>query len=355
MKAIGVSCVLVLLLVAAQAEASYLVGQNTMTAWATSEWGGYPPSNTLDSSVESIWAGNGGDADPYLRYDLGESKTLDKFAMAVGRSDPANRPKDFRLWVTDTLTTGDITGWASPLLDSTFADTSAAQEFTFTAATGQYVYLLFDGQPYNFAAGSYATVGDVKVYAEGDPPPPPPGGGKIDTTGWTATASSVVFNSGSYDGSKAIDGNEGSDWVSGKGEAGEDGSLPENLKIDMGQAWNVCKIRYRSRTCGVDVTKDYKFWVTDTSVDADGSDLTAVLGEATAEGAFASGGSVWADIFLDTPVEGQYVYFQGDSSYGGYSGDVSASEIEVYWIPEPASAFLLLSGGVLAVCRRRKK
>ena len=105
----------------------------------------------------------------------------------------------------------------------------------------------------------------------------------------------------------------------------------------------------------MDTTKDYKFWVTDTDTAPSGSDLTAVLGAATAEGTFAPGGSVWTDVILDTPVEGQYVYFQGDTSYGGYSLQVSAAEIEVYWIPEPATLVLMGLGGLGMLLKRRRK
>ena len=163
---------------------------------------------------------------------------------------------------------------------------------------------------------------------------------------YTATASSeygIHWNA-----AKAIDGNGTTDWVA-------TGSPPENLKIDLGAEYLVDKVRYKSRDCGIDMTKDYKFWVTNTNFTLDGSDLTnapASLGAATASGQFPQTGNLWVDITF-TATTGRYVYFQGDTSWS--SNNTSASEIEVYEVPEPASAMLLLTGGVLAVCRRRKR
>ena len=169
MKVIGISCVLVLLLAAAPAGASVLIPQSELTAWSSGQYSGYGASNTLDGDRNTIYAADNS-ATPYLRYDLGAVYSVDKITIINRTTDAHDRPKDYRLWVTNTLTTGDISGWTDPTVDDTFADTADLQEVTFAATSGQYVYLLLDGTPYTYSVNyTKGTVGEFNAYEVPEP------------------------------------------------------------------------------------------------------------------------------------------------------------------------------------------
>ncbi len=150
------------------AGASTLIPQSQLTAWASTLFDGiYPGSNTVDGNVGTIWAAGNTD-NSYLRIDLGATYTVDMFTIE-GRADNTDRPNAFKLWVTDTLTDGDITGWTDPVLESNFLSQQAVQEINFTPTSGQYMYVLLVGTPYNYSGMSRGCIAEFNAYQVPEP------------------------------------------------------------------------------------------------------------------------------------------------------------------------------------------
>jgi glucosylceramidase len=118
------------------------------------------------------------------------------------------------------------------------------------------LYLVFRGDPPETAVSGIANLNSIKFVAPGAPPDP---GGPLPRTGWSVTASPTSGSEGN-----AIDGNAGSRWTSGTGQA--DGHW---FRVDMGAPQTFDRVVLDSGTGNdyargyrVDVSNDAATWTT---------------------------------------------------------------------------------------------
>ncbi len=181
------------------------LGRAGWTATASSSTGGDLPANALaDNDCGNRWSSGQGQAPgQFFLVDMGTSQTFDRVSLDAGGND---YPRGYRIEVSP-----DGTAWAE-VAGGTGRSSSVVAAFAEVQA--RYIKVSLTA-----SSGSWWSIGQFNVDYTGASPPA--GEGALDRSGWTASASSVPSDpccTGNV-AARAIDGDEGTRWTSGQGQA----------------------------------------------------------------------------------------------------------------------------------------
>ena len=231
---------------------------------------GDAPANMIDGDIDTRYSSGTGQANGmYVQVDLGQAQTFNTVALDAGSSisDYARS--------ADVNVSSDGTNWTK--VASIKADGQQIQAVSFPTQTARYIKVVNTG-----SAGSWWSIAEFNVYADGAVPPVDDGGSTnpaygtpLSRSGWTPTASNTSpWPNDALE--KMIDGDATSRYSSGA-------SLTSGMwvQVDMGQAQTFNKVVLDSGTsigdyapsADVEVSSDGTNWTKVASIVSDGEQI----------------------------------------------------------------------------------
>jgi hypothetical protein len=174
---------------------------------------GNPPGNTVDNDLNTRWSANGDGA--WIRYDLGQMRTVSHVRIAVYRGD--TRRNFFDLQVSS-----DGASWATVLVGAHSSGTTIFEEtYDFADVPARYVRYVGHGN----TLSTWNSLTEVSIFAVT--------GGAV-----SLTPGAAAVTASSHDGNppgNTVDGNLGTRW-----SANGDGQW---LKLDLGAVRTVAFVK----------------------------------------------------------------------------------------------------------------
>jgi RHS repeat-associated protein len=210
-------------------------------ATASSSSGSDTPSHAIDGNSTTRWStGSDQTAGQWFSIDMQTPQSFSQITI-----DPAGSTSDFTQ-AFQIFVSNDAVDWGVPVASGT--GTSGVLTIIFPTQTARFVGVVQTG-----TGTHWWSIAEINVYGPGATPT-----GPLSTIGWVASAS---VSSSTDVPSRAIDGNLGTRWSTGTGQANG-----QNFQVDMLQQQSVSGVVMNSDGSTNDYARGYQIYVSnDTS------------------------------------------------------------------------------------------